>query len=81
MRTATIIVMVLFILAGLFCALVAFMAPGIAVSGSGCGKVCEDRISMFESISWVFFILAFIAGLFIRKREKTNNDQKRKDLP
>ncbi|WP_321158096.1 hypothetical protein, partial [Providencia stuartii] len=59
-----ILLVLIFIVIGIFNGFIALIAPGISASGSGCGKSCMENISSLEITSLIFFLLALITAFF-----------------
>ncbi|EKT65512.1 hypothetical protein [Providencia alcalifaciens] len=59
-----ILLVLIFIVIGIFNGFIALIAPGISASGSGCGKGCMENISSLETTSLIFLMLALITAFF-----------------
>ncbi len=71
-KMVKILLIVFFIVIGLFSWLFSFMIVGFGVSGSGCGTECFESVSTMKTISFVFFGLAVLSGLLPSKKSKSN---------
>lgn len=65
-----IILIIIFILLGLYNGFLAIIGPGIAASGSGCGSDCMENMLSLKIISFIFFALAIITGVYYPKKKK-----------
>lgn len=71
-KAVKILLIILFIVIGLFSWIFSFMIVGFGVSGSGCGTECLNSVSTMKIISYSFFGLALLSGLLPSKKNKSN---------
>lgn len=72
-----ILLIILFIVTGLFSGFFSFAIIGAGVSGSGCGSECLESSSTLKTISIIAFLLAIVFAAFPSK--KVSVDKKHHD--